>query len=149
MLEEDYINPTVDGIISWISISSCALYYDTRLENWKQRLHELSTRICARIMCTLRWVGTEVREPPTFYGQNDLEEFLTKFELEFFESHRLPVLDISLKATPACWWGTHKENIHDWYQCKILLHIRFGAEHENTYMEKYDGIGQPKKNINR
>jgi hypothetical protein len=50
--------------------------------------------------CSLRWVGTKVREPPTFYGQNDLEEFLTKFELEIFESHRLLVLDISLKYTP-------------------------------------------------
>jgi hypothetical protein len=114
--EKYYVNPTIDGMLSWRSNSYCALDSNTRLENCKQRLHELSTRICARIMCTLRWVGTEVREPPTFYGQNDLEEFLRKFELEFFESHRLPVLDISLKATPACWWGTHKEKILNWYQ---------------------------------
>jgi hypothetical protein len=70
--------------------------------------------------CTLRWVGTEVKEFPSFYGKNDLEEFLKKFELEIIEIQRLPVLDISLKETPARWWGTHKENIHDWYQCKRL-----------------------------
>ena len=69
-----------------------------------------------------------MKEPPSFYGQNDLEELLTKFELEVLESQRLLVLDISLKTTPAHWWGTHKENIHDWYQCKRLLRIRFGAE---------------------
>jgi len=49
--------------------------------------------------CTLRWVGTKVSEPPTFYGQNDLEEFLTNFEFEVLESQRLPILDIALKAT--------------------------------------------------
>jgi hypothetical protein len=49
-----------------------------------QSIDELSTRICGRMTHALRWVGTEVREPPTFYGQNDLEEFLTKFELEVF-----------------------------------------------------------------
>jgi hypothetical protein len=80
------------------------------------------------MMHTLRWVGTEVREPPTFYGQNDLEEFLTKFELEFLEIQRLLFLDINLKETPTRWLGTHKENIHDWYQCKRLLHIIFGEE---------------------
>jgi hypothetical protein len=68
-----------------------------------------------------------------------LEEFLTNFELKVLEIQRLLVLDIALKETPACWWGTHKENIHDWYQCKILLCIRFGAEQENKYMQKYDG----------
>jgi hypothetical protein len=61
----------------------------------------------------LIWVGTEVREPPVFYGQNDLEEFLTKFDLEVLEIQRLQVLDISLKYTPTRWWGTHKENIQN------------------------------------
>jgi len=31
--EEDYINPTADGMLSWRSISSYALNFDTRLEN--------------------------------------------------------------------------------------------------------------------
>jgi hypothetical protein len=69
----------------------------TLTQDWrtgKQRLHELSTRRCARMMHVLRWIGTEVREPPTFYGQNDLEEFLMKFELEVVENQILPVLDI-------------------------------------------------------
>jgi hypothetical protein len=59
--------------------------------------------------CTLRWVGTEVREPPTFHGHNDLEDFLMNFELEVVENQILPLLDISLKSTPTQWWGTHKE----------------------------------------
>jgi len=58
-------------------------------------------------------------------------------------------LDISLKETPACWWGNHKENINDWYQDKILLHIIFGAEQEKKYMEKYNVIGKPKEHMDR
>jgi hypothetical protein len=63
--------------------------------------------------CTLKWIGSEVREPLTFYGLNDLEEFLMNFELEVMENRRLPTLDIALKATPTCWWGTHKEKINN------------------------------------
>jgi hypothetical protein len=66
--------------------------------------------------CAQIWTGSKVREPPIFYVQNDLEEFLTKFELEIIEIQRLLVLYISLKATPAHWCGIHKEKIHDWYQ---------------------------------
>jgi hypothetical protein len=100
-------------MLSWRSISSCASYSGKELENWKQFLHEISTRRCAIMARALRWVGTEVREPPSFYGQNDLEEFFKKFGLEVLESQMLLVLDISLKETPARWWGTHKEKIHD------------------------------------
>jgi hypothetical protein len=77
--EEDYINPTVDDMLSWRSISSCASDSNIALENWQQQLHELSTRRCARMTCALRWIDSKVREPPTFYGMNDLEEFLMNF----------------------------------------------------------------------
>jgi hypothetical protein len=65
--------------------------------------------------CVLIWIGSEVREPPNFYGMDDLEEFLMKFELELVESQRLPVLDITLKSTPTIWWGTHKEKVNNWF----------------------------------
>jgi hypothetical protein len=81
------------------------------LENWQHRLHELSTRRCARIGCAVRWIGIEIREPPNFHGLNDLEEFLKKCEEEVLENQRLLSLDISLKETPAIWWGAHKETI--------------------------------------
>jgi hypothetical protein len=51
--EEDYVNPTIDGVISWHSIISCATDSDTGLENWQQRLHEVSTRRCVRIDCAV------------------------------------------------------------------------------------------------
>jgi hypothetical protein len=102
---------------------------DTRLENWKHRLHEVSTRRCTRIDRAVRWVGTEIREPPSCHGLNVLEEFLTIYEDEFLQNQRLLSLEIELKETPARWWGAHKETIKEWYQCKRLLRIRFGAEH--------------------
>jgi hypothetical protein len=64
--EEDYINPTTDVMLSWRIIGFCALKSDTGLEKWQKRLHELSTMICAKMRCALIWVGTKVREPPTF-----------------------------------------------------------------------------------
>jgi hypothetical protein len=106
-------------------------------------LHEVSTRRCARIDCVVRWVGTQIREPPSFHGLNDLEEFLTKYEEEVLENQRLLALDISLKPTLARWWGAHKETIQDRYQCKRLLHIRFGTEQGSNKMQRYDGHGTP------
>lgn len=63
------------------------------------------------------------------------------------ENKRLPTLDISLKATPARSWGTHKEKINNWFQGKILLCIRFGADQENIFLDKYDGFGQPREHV--
>ena len=81
-----YVNPTADGVFSWRSITSCASDSNTGLENWQQRLHEVSTRRCARIERAVRWVGTKIREPPSFYGINDLEEFLTRYKDEVLEN---------------------------------------------------------------
>ena len=39
-LKDDYVNPTMDGNLIWMSNSSCKLYSGEALENWKNRLHE-------------------------------------------------------------------------------------------------------------
>jgi hypothetical protein len=75
-------------------------------------------RIFARKDRAVRWVGTKIREPPSFHGVNDLEVFLAQYKDEVLENHRILSLDIALKATLARWWGAHKETITDWYQCK-------------------------------
>jgi hypothetical protein len=72
-----------------------------------------------------------------------------KIELEVVENQILLVLDMALKETPSRWWGTHKEKINNWYQCKRLLHIIFGIEKENIYMEKYDKIGKCREHMYR
>jgi hypothetical protein len=137
--DEYYVNPTVDGILSWWSINSCATESDIGLDNWKQRLHEVSMTRCAWIDHIVRWVGMEIREPPSFHRINDLEVFLAQYEDEVLESQRLLALDISLKDTPTRWLGAHKEKITNWYQCKRLLCIRFNTEQKNKKQQKYDG----------
>jgi hypothetical protein len=64
-----------------------------------------------------------------------------KYEVEVMEKYRLIELDISLKDTPTRWWGTHKKNINNWFQCKRLLHIRFLTKQEHKFEEKYEGFG--------
>jgi hypothetical protein len=34
--EENYVNPTADGVLRWRSITSCASDSDIGLENWQQ-----------------------------------------------------------------------------------------------------------------
>jgi len=72
---EDYINPTSDGNLRWRGISSYASYSDEGLENWQQRLHEVSMIICARITKSLRWIGSEICDPPIFDGISNVETF--------------------------------------------------------------------------
>jgi len=57
---KDYINSTIDGNLSWRRISSYTSDTKEGLENWQQRLHEVSIRICACITRSLRWIGMEV-----------------------------------------------------------------------------------------
>jgi hypothetical protein len=41
---DDYVNPTTDDALSWRSIYSCTSDSKEGLENWKQQMHEVSTR---------------------------------------------------------------------------------------------------------
>jgi acyl carrier protein phosphodiesterase len=86
--EEDYVNPTADGVLSWRSINSDMSDSVTEVENWQKRLHEVSTRRCARITRVVRWVGTEVRQFPISTEEENLENFLTNFESEVLDSQR-------------------------------------------------------------
>jgi hypothetical protein len=136
---DDYVNPTIEGVLSWRSISSCASDSKEALENWQQRLHEVSTRKCARITHALRWIGTEIVEPPRYDGLTDVVYFIREFELQISNQQILLALDVVLKETPARWWVAHKDGIRDWQQCKRLLQVRFGTENESI-MLKYNGL---------
>ena len=56
----------------------------------------------------------------------EIEEFIEDFEEQVLRELRIQALDIALKATPARWWGTHKQNLQVWDQVKIIMKIRFG-----------------------
>ena len=82
----DYINPTADEKLSWRSLSSYTSYSGEALENWKNRMCEVSIRRCARITQSVRRVGAEESELPTYEGLPNLAPFLKKFEAKFTKS---------------------------------------------------------------
>jgi hypothetical protein len=41
---DDYVNPIVDGVLSWIRISSCVSDLAEGLEHWQHRTNKVSTR---------------------------------------------------------------------------------------------------------
>jgi hypothetical protein len=88
-------------------------------------MYEVSTRRCARLTREVRWIGTTVSKFPTFDGLNHLESFLLEIEEIVPIQQRFLALDEALKATPARWWGTHKNMITKWVQCRTLITVQF------------------------
>jgi hypothetical protein len=78
---DDYINPTAEDVLSWRSSISCTSDLEEALEHWKQILHEVSTRRCAHITCSLHWIGAEVCDPSKYDGLIDVDIFVKQFEL--------------------------------------------------------------------
>ena len=62
-------------------------------------------------MRSVRQVGTEVCDLPTYEEFPNLDTFLAEFEEKVLEPQRLLALDVALKATPTRWWVSHKESI--------------------------------------
>jgi hypothetical protein len=111
---DDYVNPTTEGVLSWRNISSCPSGSEEALENWKQRLHEVSTRKCAQITRALRCIGAKVVKPPRYNGLKPIEPFINEFEMQSPDQQILLALVLALKATLARWWTVHKHGIRNW-----------------------------------
>ena len=52
--DEDWINPTVDGVLCWEKDSECFSDSDGEIENWQNRLHDVSALRCLRITRNFR-----------------------------------------------------------------------------------------------
>jgi len=123
----DYVDPNVDGKLSWENTISWDGDSEQALEEWRNRRHEVSTRRCAYMTKSLRWIGSEVFNVPSFDGTNDLEEFICAYQVTVQEKDWLRALDVALKATAARWWVTHKDHIEDWSQLKSLMTTHFST----------------------
>ena len=110
--QSDYINPIAEGNISWRCYSSCASDSKVGLENWQNRLYEVSAHRCAFITKSLRWIGTEVIDIPSFHGLAYVNDFLQQFEQEIPHEQRMAAIDLAVRATPTRWWHAHKEHTH-------------------------------------
>jgi hypothetical protein len=120
----------VDGNLSWRSDSACSSDSKEALYNWQNKMYEVSTRRYARLTREVRWIGTTVSNIPTFDGLHPLETFLSDFEESVPTQQHLLAMYEALKETPARWWGTHKNNITEWVQCRTLMTTWFSAQVE-------------------
>ena len=77
---EDYIYSTVDVELGWCNSNSTFFDSDDALENWKNRMNEVSLRKCGLITQSLCRVTIETIELPIYEGILDLSEFLLEFE---------------------------------------------------------------------
>jgi hypothetical protein len=59
-----------------------SFFYQTNQEKYSNQVSNLRKILesCVKFLNDKNslWVGTEVREPPTFYGLNELEEFFNE-----------------------------------------------------------------------
>jgi hypothetical protein len=73
--QQDYINPTTDGNLSWRSDIACSSDSEEALENWENQMYEVSTRRCSILTREVRWIGTTVSKLPTVGHYNCLIDF--------------------------------------------------------------------------
>ena len=145
-ISEDYIHPTIDGELGWRRASSTSCDSKYAIENWQNRLHEVSFRKCGLIEQSLRHDATETVEFPIYEGLLGQSEVFQEFKEKVFEPQRILALDVELKATPARWWVTHKQMIHDWEQCRRLMMVCFG-DSEVYHVWRYDGHNDPTNHL--
>jgi hypothetical protein len=136
----------MDRNLSFRSDNACLSYLEEALENWKNKMYEVSTRRCARLTREFRWIDTIVSNFPTFDGLNHLEAFLLGFEEIVPTQQILLAMDEALKATLSIWWGTHKNNIIDWVQCRTLMTTWFSKKVEG-FEVRYTGRSCPKDHV--
>jgi len=80
--DQDWVNPTVDGRISWERESSCTSYSDEEIERWQNQLHKVTKLNYNMMIRSLRCVATEARDLPMYNGLTVVDHFLNKFEKE-------------------------------------------------------------------
>jgi len=119
-----FINPIVDGLVSWWSIQSTSEYSEVTFENWQQGRYEKISRHCTTIKVT-RWNGKSIIEHHIYDVISSLRIFLVVLQDKFEEEQRILVLDILLKSSPSRWCSMHKEALTSWDNIKLTLQYRF------------------------
>ena len=141
--DQDWVNPITDGRLAWDHKISCTSDLDKELEHWQNRLHKLSTLWRNMMTKSLCCVSSKVRSLPYYDGLNEVDKFLDAFEREVLEKHRFQALDLALCATPARWWGMHKDNFDGWREYRRMMRVRFGHP-KVRFTKKYDGRSDPR-----
>jgi hypothetical protein len=113
-MRDDYVNPTADGAVSWRSLFSYDSDSQEALPDWQECNHEMKSRFSAMIK-SVRWIGADKKDPPTFDGTGDVEDFIEDISIIVTLEQLVPTLDVTpLKSTPSRWWATHQEDLGSW-----------------------------------
>ncbi len=91
-------------------------------------------------------VSSKVRSLTYYDGLTDVDKFIDAFEREVMEKHHFQVLDLTLRATLARWWGTHKDNFDGWHTYRRLMKVWFGHPMVRL-IDKYDGRSDPREHF--
>jgi hypothetical protein len=75
--KKDYINPLVDGELSWRSVNFYDIDSDNSMERWQNKLYEVSTWRCVHITKGVRWIGFKLCDSLRFYGTGLIYVFLS------------------------------------------------------------------------
>ena len=94
------------------------------MEEWQRGDHELYSRRCATVR-SVRWIGTEFSNFPTFDGLIPFNIFFNDIEINVAEHQWLPLMDVALKPAPARWYAAHQNNLYLWNMVKSALLCRF------------------------
>jgi len=103
--------------LGWEQDNSSTSDSEEELENWQNRLHEVSTRQCEKMTKAVHSMTIEVCDFPFYDGLGTINNFLEEYKEHVTKCQRLLALNLALRATPARWWGTHKKNIGTWQEC--------------------------------
>ena len=80
--KDGYIDPTADGTLSWCYAYSYTSDSYKGMENWQNWMHEVSGRQCAQLTKSLRWIGSEVSQIPSFSGLSPVTKFLVEYKIQ-------------------------------------------------------------------
>jgi len=83
---------------------------------------------------------------PYYDDLTDVDKFLDEFEREVPEKHCFQDLHLAISATPARWWGTHKDNFNGWHEYIKMMRVQF-ARAKVLLIEKYDGRSDPPNHL--
>lgn len=122
---QDSVNLTADQCIAWDQKSSSTLDSYDEFKYWQNRLHEVSMLHCSMMTKSLQCVSSEVRSFPYYDGLTNIDKFLDAYEREVPEKHCFQALDLVLHATPARFWGMHKDDIDGWREYRRMMKVQF------------------------
>lgn len=94
--DEDWINSTRDGRITWDKDSSCTSDSDEELEHWQNQLHEISLLRCYMLTKSLQCISTEVWHLHYYDDLEDVNLILDKSERDVPKEQWFQDIDIVL-----------------------------------------------------